>query len=528
MSTDKKIARASLLLAAASVCCHALGLVKEMMVAGQFGISRAMDAFYAALAVPNVINNVLMSAFGAVFIPVYVRHALAGDSAADHVAAAALRRLGLILAAAAGALFVAAPLVIGLGFRGLSPAGAVEAARILRVVAFTMVLSGATGALSGVLNARGHFFWPAVSPLCVTLVTIACIALGARSLGVMALAWGLGAGLVAQCLVLAAAARREGFRPEFAGSRGHPAVREMTAGALLLIVGIVAAQMNILVDSVMASYLAPGSLAALSYAAKLVMVPLIVFTGSLATAVFPFFSMQAVGGRTEEMRESLAKSIRMAGFVFLPMTAALVMLARPLIGLLFQRGAFDRDATVLTSSILACYALQLFPYTVTILFVRAHLAFGQMAVMARVALAGVGMNVVFNLLFIRLVDPPAAGLALSTSLVHLIAVYLFYRPLARRLGGLGGRGLLPGLLRTACASAAMAVGIYAATAAARALGAGPVASLAAAFGAGATVFFAAAQLLGAEELGSLLRLARDWRWEDAAGGARRGPGGDRP
>jgi len=281
-----------------------------------------------------------------------------------------------------------------------------------------MVLSGAAGALSGVLNARAHFFWPAVSPVLVTLVSIVFIVLGAQRMGVMALAWGLGAGLLAQCLVLAAAARREGFRPAFLDARGEPAVREMTAGALLLIVGIVAAQGNVLVDSVMASYLAPGSLAALSYAAKLVMVPLVVFTGSLATAAFPHFSKQAAGGRIAELKEALAASIRMAGFVFLPLTVALVILARPLIALLFQRGAFDREAAELTSAILACYAPQMFFCTVSILLVRVHLALDERAVMVKVAFAGVGMNVAFNLLFIRLIDPPAAGLALSTSLVQ--------------------------------------------------------------------------------------------------------------
>ncbi|HOE27958.1 MAG TPA: murein biosynthesis integral membrane protein MurJ [bacterium] len=505
----RRIARASMLLAAASAGCHVLGLVKEMLIAGQFGISRAMDAFYAALAVPHALNNILLSAFGAVFIPAYVRHALLGNEAADRVAAAALRRLGLILALAAAALFAGAPLVIGLGFRGLPPDGAGEAVRILKVVAFTMVLSGAAGALSGVLNARAHFFWPAVSPVLVTLVSIVFIVLGAQRMGVMALAWGLGAGLLAQCLVLAAAARREGFRPAFLDARGEPAVREMTAGALLLIVGIVAAQGNVLVDSVMASYLAPGSLAALSYAAKLVMVPLVVFTGSLATAAFPHFSKQAAGGRIAELKEALAASIRMAGFVFLPLTVALVILARPLIALLFQRGAFDREAAELTSAILACYAPQMFFCTVSILLVRVHLALDERAVMVKVAFAGVGMNVAFNLLFIRLIDPPAAGLALSTSLVQCIASWLFYLPLARRIGALHAQDLLPALLRTACASAAMAAAILAASAAAGARGAGPVACLAVSAAAGAVVFPAAARLLGSTELDGLARLARD-------------------
>ncbi|MEI6634087.1 MAG: murein biosynthesis integral membrane protein MurJ [Chlamydiota bacterium] len=515
MSTNRKIAHASLILIAASAGCHALGLVKEIMVAGCFGITRAMDAFYAALAIPSLINNVLLSTFGAVFIPVYVRHSLADGAEANRIASAALRRLGFILALAASALFIGAPAVIGCGFRGLSPEGVALAVRILRIAAFTMVLSGMAGALSGILNAHGHFLWPALSPLCITLVTIAFIALDARTRGVMTLAWGLCAGLVAQCAVLLIAARREGFRPGLAGARGHPALREMTSGALLFVIGITAAQINIFVDSVMASYLMPGSLAALSYAAKLVMVPIAIFTASLATAVFPFFSMQAAGDRIGEMKDSLAKSIRMAGFIFLPMTAALVILARPLIGLLFQRGAFDRGATDLTSAIFACYALQLFFYTVCIILVRAHLAFRDMGILIRVAFAGVGMNIALNLLFILLIHPPAAGIALSTSLVQVIAMGMFYRPLARRIGSLGGRGIIPGLLWISLCTAAMAGGMCLVMAACRASACGPAARMAAAVCAGISIFTGAARALGVEELGCVSRLIRNWRTEVA-------------
>jgi putative peptidoglycan lipid II flippase len=285
----------------------------------------------------------------------------------------------------------------------------------------------------------------------------------------------------------------------------------MTSGALLFVIGIAASQMNILVDSIMASYLAPGSLAALSYAAKLVMVPITIFTASLATAVFPFFSMQAAGDRIGEMKDSLAKSIRMAGFIFLPITAALVVLARPLIGLLFQRGAFDRGATDLTSAIFACYALQLFFYTVCIILVRAHLAFRDMGVLIRVAFAGVGMNIALNLLFILMISPPAAGIALSTSLVQVIAMGMFYRPLARRIGSLGGRGIIPGLLRISLCTAAMAGGMCLVMAACRALACGPAARMAAAVCAGIGIFTGAARVLGVEELGYLPRLLRERR-----------------
>ncbi|MEJ2745788.1 MAG: murein biosynthesis integral membrane protein MurJ, partial [bacterium] len=413
MSTNRKIAKASAILISASSLGYILSLFKEIMVANYFGITKAMDAFYAAITFPSLINNVLLTTFGAVFIPLFVRYRLKDRAEAERIAAVTFNYLVLFLVLVAVILALGAPWIIRYGFHGLAGDTAGIAVHILRILCITVVLSGAIGVMVGILNAQEHFSSPAFSNMTITAGTILCIALFVNRWGVFVLPYGLLFGLVVQLLVLAHVLKRRGYRFSLALNAGHPAVKEMLSLSYVYFWAIIAAQVNLLVDRVMASYLASGSIAALGYAEKLIQVPMVIFTGSIATAVYPFFSSQVAGEKIGELKDSLAKSIRISGLIFMPLTAMLIVLAGPLVRLIFQRGAFGRDATALTSALLICYSLQLFFYTAGIIIIRVFLAFQEMAVLVKVALAGMCLNALLNVLFIRLFQPPAVGIALS-------------------------------------------------------------------------------------------------------------------
>lgn len=510
MSTNRKIAKASAVLIAASSLGYVFSLVKEIMVANYFGITKAMDAFYAAVTFPALINNVLLTTFGAVFIPLFVRYRLKDRAGADRIAAVTFNYLVLFLAFAALILALSAPWIIGYGFHGLSGDAAGTAVHILRILAVTVVLSGAIGVMTGILNAEGHFSAPAFSNMAITAGTILFIAVFVNRWGVLVLPYGLLAGLAVQLLILTGVLRKRGYRPSPSFSAGHPAVGEMLSLSFVYFWAIIAAQVNLLVDRVMASYLAPGSIAALGYAEKLIQVPMIVFTSSLATAVYPFFSRQAAEERIGELKDSLSKSIRVSGLIFMPLTAMLIVLAGPIVRLIFQRGAFGGDATALTSSLLVCYSLQLFFYTVSVIVIRVFLAFQEMAVLVRVALAGMCLNVLLNLLFVKLVRPPAAGIALSTSCVQAMMAAAYLLALRRRIGALGGRSLAIGVAKVVAATVAMGFGMrltyVLCLGMVQPTGVGCAVCLLAAAVSGCVIFGAIGFMVGFEEMGYAARL----------------------
>ncbi|MCX6356735.1 MAG: murein biosynthesis integral membrane protein MurJ [Candidatus Aureabacteria bacterium] len=457
MDADRRIAAVSSLLILVSGAGYLLALLKEMVVAAYFGVSAAMDAYQAALTVPTLINNVLLSTFSAVFIPAFVRCRIADPGRARRIAASTINWLLAILALSSCVLYICAPALIHWGFRGFAPGTAACATRLLRLLSVTVILSGGIGALTGVLNAQQHFFWPACSQMYVTIGSILGVTLLSPYAGIDALAGGLCVGLLAQCVFLIPITSRYGYRHCWSFDLDDPMIRQMLRGAGIYFIAIVAGQVNGAVDMVMASYFcAPGSVAALGYAGKMVQVPIVIFTGALATAVYPFFSAQAAGGRSDEMTRSFARSIRLSAAIFIPLTALLVLLARPLIELLFQRGAFDLTASNLTAAIFSAYVLQLIFYTVAIIAVRAFLALQEMRPLAAVALLGMGLNIVFNLLLVRLIAPPAAGIALATSVAQLVMMCALLAALRRRVGALHAEYVWRGIRKIAAATLAMA------------------------------------------------------------------------
>jgi len=458
-TTNQKIAGATGILIAASILGHILSLGKEIFVANYFGITKVMDAFYAAVTVPNMINNVLLTTFGAVFIPVFIKCELKNRDEANRIASAVMNFLFIFFVFISLVLFSFAPWIIKYGFHGMSPESINLAAKLLRIISFTLVMSGMVGIMTGILNAFKHFAWPAFSQMFVTAFTILFILLFVKEWGIFVLAYGLLAGLLIQFFSLMPVAGRKGFRYYFDFNFKHPAVKEMLSLALLLFTVLVGGQLNIAVDRIMASYLAAGSIAALGYASKLVQVPLIIFSGSVALAVFPFFSSQVAENKIEEMKDSIATSIRMSGFIFIPLTVMTVILARPVIQVLFQRGAFTPQATSLTSIILVCYSFQFFFYAVVAILARVFFALQDIMTLLKLTAAGVVMNIILNFVFMKIIKPPAAGLALSTSVVLFIVFFLYILKVNRKNIILDRKYIFAGLSRVCIAAAVTGIAV---------------------------------------------------------------------
>jgi putative peptidoglycan lipid II flippase len=207
----------------------------------------------------------------------------------------------------------------------------------------------------------------------------------------------------------------------------------------------------------MASNLGQGSIAALGYADKLVSVPSQIFNSSIATAAFPFFADHAAAGKIDELNKSLTATIRMAAFILIPTTAILMVLSRPLIKLLFERGAFTPEATLLTGSIFALYVLQLFFAAVGILFSKIFFAFRDIKSQVQLTIVYIPLKLGLNLMFIRMIKPAAAGIAMATSLTGAIMVLVALLILRKRFNSISITGTWNAVLRIVAASAAAAL-----------------------------------------------------------------------
>ncbi len=514
MSINRKIANVSIMLMVVSIFTHGLSFIKEIIVAKYFGVSSMMDAFYVALSVPNLINNPILSTVSLVFIPFFVSYKIKKSVEMNRIAAVLINWImaGAIVVTVF-VLFLAGP-IIRLSFHGLSPATADSAVAMLRPLSFIIIFLLLTGILTSILNAFEQFFWPVISQAFITISTVALIVC-CTGWGVYALVWGMLLGVIIQTGCLFAVAYKKGFRYEPAFSSQHAEIKEIVSSAKIIFIAGFIGQLNFFISQIMASYLSPGSISALNYANKVIQVPLLIFSFSIATAVFPFLAMQATENKMDEMGGSLARSIRMVAFLYIPLTLMIILLRRPIIECMFQRGEFGVEATSLTSATMAALALQFFPHTVGMIAGRAVLALKNFTFMLKLSIIGLIVNVCLSFLFLKLVNPPVAGLALATSCTHGMSVIILFFVIGKKLGTVNIRYMNSGLLRIAACALFAGIVVYSATAAAAQARLidnfymNKLAGMAFGFISGIIGFLTAARLMNLDEIRSLANIIKD-------------------
>jgi putative peptidoglycan lipid II flippase len=239
----------------------------------------------------------------------------------------------------------------------------------------------------------------------------------------------------------------------------EPGVHEVGRLMLPRVAGLAAVQFNFLVNTILASGLAPGSLAAINYAWLLMLLPQGVFAQSVATAAFPTFSAQAAAGQRADMRSTLAATLRAVLYLAVPAAGGLIVLRTPLVQAVFERGAFTAESTQMVAWALALFALGLPAHALVEITVRAFYALHDTKTPVAVGVGAVSLNValslVFLLLFAALGWMPHGGLALSNSLATSAEVVVLMLILRRRMGGLEGGRLAISLARTMFATLVM-------------------------------------------------------------------------
>jgi putative peptidoglycan lipid II flippase len=258
---------------------------------------------------------------------------------------------------------------------------------------------------------------------------------------------------------------RHGLRYSPALGLRDPGVHEVGRLMLPRMLGLAAVQINFLVNTVLASGLAAGSLSALNFAWLLMLLPQGIFAQAIATAAFPTFSTQAAKGRRAEMRNTLAATLRAVLYMAIPATVGLIVLREPLVAAIFQRGAFTAASTQMVVWPLALYSLGLPAHAVVEIVVRAFYALHDTKTPVAIGIAAMAINVALSLLFIRLFASlgwqPHGGLALSNALATTLEMVALIAILAHRLGGLEGSEMVGSLARVGLAAAIMGLVIAA-------------------------------------------------------------------
>ncbi|KUJ76002.1 murein biosynthesis protein MurJ [Thiomicrospira sp. XS5] len=426
-----------------------LGFVRDMVIARYFGASTGADAFFVAFKIPNFFRRLFAEgAFSQAFVPVLAGvKEREGKAAVKALVDAILFRLGgiLLLLTAFGVfgsglwMMVFAP-----GFID-DPVKFQLASDMLSITFPYLLLISLVAFSSAIMNTYNQFAVPAFTPvfLNLTLISFAIWISPMLDVPVMALAWGVLAAGVLQLLFHVPFLKRLGLLP-VPSARKNEGVGEVKRLMIPALFGVSVAQINLLVDTVLASFLVTGSMSWLYYSDRLMEFPLGVFGVALATVVLPGLSKKAANENWTGYRQDIDTALRLVLVIGLPATLGLLLLAQPLIISLFHYGAFtDEDVTMSGLSLMA-YSFGLLGFILVKILAPAFYARKEMKTPVKVAVVALVVNVILNL---ALIGPFAhVGLAAATSASAFVNAGLLYLLLRKqdKFAPLAGWGKLWG------------------------------------------------------------------------------------
>lgn len=430
-----RLLRATSVVSQMTLLSRLLGFTRDVVIARVFGATLAADAFFVAFKIPNLFRRLFgEGAFSQAFVPVLAEYRERdGDAAVSDLANATCGALATVLLLVTLAGVIGAPLIIMLFAPGfIDDGGKLELATDLLRWTFPYLGFISLAALAaGVLNTYGRFAIPAFSPVLLNVCLISGTLLVAPHLDepVMALAGAVFVGGIAQLALHYVALTRLGFTVRPVVVRAHAGVRQILKLMGPAIFGVSVAQINLMLDTILASFLETGSISWLYYSDRLMEFPLGVFGIALATVMLPTLSARHQEGKPQAFSNSLDWSLRWVFLIGMPAAVALAVMAGPLLAGLFAYGALEaRDVDMATRSLVA-YAGGLVGFILIKVLAPGYFSRQDTRTPVRIGVIAMVANMIMNLV---LIFPLAhAGLALATTLSACLNAALLWHGLRR-------------------------------------------------------------------------------------------------
>ncbi|MCH7746674.1 MAG: murein biosynthesis integral membrane protein MurJ [Acidobacteria bacterium] len=462
------VAGSAAVIGVATMTSRVLGLGRNLVFASLFGASSAMDAFFVAFRIPNLMRDLFAEgAMSAAFVPTFTRRLTTeGRAAAWRLGTQLINALIVITGVLVLAAIIFAEPLTRLFARDFAEVpGKLElTVRLTRVMLPFLTLVAVAAACMGMLNSLRRFFIPALSPamfnVSVILSGLLLVPLMPQAgfERIMAIACGVVLGGIGQIAIQYWMLHREGFRYRFTLDPTDRGLREVLRLMGPATIAGAALQVNLVVTTILATSQGTGAVSWLTYAFQVMYLPIGVLGVSIATAAIPVLSRHAALGELHQMRRTISHSLRLMLMLMVPATVGLVVLAVPIVRLLFERRAFTPADTQATALALACYAPGMVGYSVVRLAVPSFYALGTSLTPALVSAGTVGLNIVLNLVLVRVMG--YQGLALGNAIAALSNAALLLALLRRRLDGLEGASIADSFARITVAAAVMGVAVW--------------------------------------------------------------------
>jgi len=456
---SRRLINSTLITGGMTLLSRISGLVRDMVFASLIGAGAgiAADAFYVAFRIPNFLRRIFgEGAFSQSFVPVFTEYKSRNTQGeirefVDRMAGI----FGLVLFVVTLVGVLAAPFIVYALAPGFSGEKYDLTVAMLRITFPYILFISLVGMAAGILNTYGRFAAAAFTPVLLNLSMIgAALWLAPRMQNpVMALAWGVFIAGVAQLLFQLPFLARLGLLPRPRLKRGHDGVARVFKLMLPAIFGVSVAQINTLINTMLASFLVTGSVSWLYYSDRLMEFPLAVFGIALATVILPSLSHQHTNGDKHEFSRLLDWALRWTFLIGVPATVALMLLAGPLLATFFHYGAFGEQDVRMSAQALIAFSAGLLGFILVKVLAPGFYARQDTKTPVRIGMIAMGVNIVLSVSLVFTLKH--VGLALAITLAAFVNAGLLYRLLRQRGVYLPEPGWPRYFLRITLASALM-------------------------------------------------------------------------
>lgn len=507
---SRSVVSAAFVITAAGIASRIFGLLRDRFLASTFGAGDTLDVYYAAFRIPDLVYNLLiLGALSAAFIPVFTALVSKEKEEEAWELANGILNIAIVGIAAASVLFfIFAPFLMSLITPGFPPEKMKAAILFSRIMFLSPLFLGISGIFGGVLTSYKRFIIYSLAPIAYNIGIIIGVLLFVRLWGAVGLAWGVVVGAFLHMIIQYPAARHLGFRYKSISFSIWNNDHIKKVGVLMFprMLGIAVNQVNLLVMTIFASTLMPGSLAVFTFAQNLQSVPLGIFGISFSIAVFPVLATFIAKEEKENFVKAFSQTFRQILFFVVPLSVFILVLRAQLVRVVLGAGQFNWEDTILTYQCLGIFTVSLFAQSTIPLLARSFYALHDTKTPFYIALMTEAVNIAAVLLFIGKFQ--ITGLALAFSIASIVQMLLLLFMLRSRFDNLDDRTILISVCKIGAASFLAGLAIQAAKYAVASMVSlstfvGVFTQLSISFALGASVFIIASHLLKVEEFADL-------------------------
>lgn len=458
-NNSRRAAKSVILITIFTLASKFLGFLREVLIAAKYGSNMETDTFFIAFTVTLLIAKFFRESIRTTFIPVIsdVESKEGKEGKLEHTS----NMINLVFIASflvVGLSIIASPIIIRLfasAFRGEQFDLAV---RMTRIGLPSVLFAGVIGIMVGYLQSEEKFYSTAILGIPLNLAYIGFLILLSPYYGVTGLMVALVVGTILQLIIQIPELKTSGFKYKLVFKPKDEYLKKVLYLSLPVLVSVGINDLNILVDRTLASTLVDGSISVLNYSDRLIQLILGVFIMAITTVIFPMLSKEANKGDMKGLKKTMGYGVNLVLLITIPAAVGMIVLARPIVEVAFQRGEFVARDTIMTSQALIFYSVGLVAMSLRLLLERVYYSLQDTRSPMINAAISVGFNIVFNLILIRFMAH--AGLALGTSLGMTIATILLFYGLKKKIGSLGTMSYIKCGLKAGLASAIMGVAAY--------------------------------------------------------------------